>query len=648
MGKYKVRLRPLPSFREEVLCMMGCPIRTDSGKYVQDVYEGKYEEGYIIARSPNPFASVCGRVCAAPCEDNCRKGKVNINEPISIRSLKKFLCEKYGVESNQPETQKKLFEGEMPYANRWSWDAPLLVKQGKINKKVAVLGAGVAGLSCAHDLALMGYKVTVFEESERAGGMLRYGIPRYRLPSDVLDQEIEAVVNLGVDIKYNTKITKEFGISELKKQGYEAIFIAVGTQRGRDLNIDGVNMQGVIKAIDYLVGANKGKQFYLGKKVVVIGGGLVALDAARDAFRLIKETIQKEVSINYPGEKDEQTSVQGMFETLDIARTAIRRGAIEVDVVSLESLDDMPAARTIQGKAELLETIDEGIKFLPSWGPKSIIGENGKAKAVEFKKVLSVFDENGRFNPKFDDAVTKVIEADSIILAIGQATDLSFLREEDNIKIAGSGVITIDKNTLSSTAPGVFAGGDCAFGPRNLIDAIANGKLAARSMHEYLSNKKQEITYKVEVEVLRTEQYKMPDDYDINKRKTPPVLDVDERIGLRELEQSFTEKEAQIQGGRCLKCHISPIYNSDLCIICGRCTDICPENCLEFVALEELELSNEDKANVYKNLQYKENENVTVFLKNDEKCIRCGLCAIRCPTNAITMEKIMVWEEVNV
>lgn len=648
MSNYKIRLRNLPSFREEVLCMMGCPIHTDSGKYVQLVAEEKYQEGYLISRSPNPFASVCGRVCAAPCEDNCRKGNVNINEPISIRSLKKFLCERFGVESKLPDTQKQLFEGEKTYSHMWSWDIPLLEKQKKKNKKVAVIGAGVGGLACAHDLALIGYQVTIFEASEKAGGMVRYGIPKYRLPEDVLDKEISVILNLGVEIKYNTPLTSTFGISEIKKQGYEAIFIAVGAQQGRDLKIEGSDLKGVYKAIDYLVGASKGEEFNLGKKVIVIGGGLVALDAARDALRSLIENTQKQTLQETIELEKEEIFHQGMFETLDVARKALRQGAIEVNVVSLESEEEMSAARSIQGKAELEETKDEGIKFYPGYGPKRIIGEEQKVKGMEFQKVISIFDKEGKFNPTYDKNQTITLEADAVILAIGQTIDLSFIKEEDHIEITPRGNIKIDIMTLATSAEGIYAGGDCAFGPRNLIDAIANGKVAASSIDKYLSNKKKEISYQVEVKVLSTSEYEMPENYDKNKRKTPEVLPPERRIGLQEIEQSFTEKEAKIQGGRCLKCHISPIYNSELCIICGRCTDVCPENCLEFVPLEEVDLKEEDKKNIYENLSYPENELVTVFLKNDEKCIRCGLCAIRCPTAAITMEQIIVQEEVNV
>lgn len=642
MNKYKVKRRDLPSFREEVLCMMGCPIRTDCGMYVQDVPKKAYEEGYLIARQPNPFASVCGRVCAAPCEDACRRGKVDIGQPISIRSLKKFLSEKYGVESRQPDTQSKLTDGYVPLSHGWEWDASSLMTHARKDTKVAVIGSGVGGLTCAHDLALRGYKVTVFETSDTAGGMVRFGIPRYRLPNYVLEKEIQKIADMGVEIRYHTPLTETFGIKELREQGYEAIFIAVGAQKGRSLNIEGTDQKGVIKAIEYLVAGNKGLKYKLGKKVVVVGGGLVALDAARDALRTLLETTQRE-SVKLTAE--EELGEQRIFETLDVARAALREGAIEVDVVSLESMDQMPAARSIQGKAELVETRDEGITFYPSWGPKRIIGEGGIVKAVEFKKVLSVFDEKRMFNPKFDENETKVFSADSVILAIGQAIDLSFIKKEDGVEITPRGTIKIEPATLATTAPGIYAGGDSAFGPRNLIDAESDGKRAAAAIDQYLSKQKITIGYKVNVEVLPADHYRMPEDYDLYTRKTPALLEPDKRIGLQEVEQSFTEEEAIIQGTRCLQCHTSPVYNSDLCILCGRCSNICPEDCFSFVPLDEVDLSADEKKDIYTRLGYQENEPVTVLVKNDEKCIRCGLCAYICPTGAMTMERIIVKEE---
>jgi ferredoxin len=355
------------------------------------------------------------------------------------------------------------------------------------------------------------------------------------------------------------------------------------------------------------------------------------------------ENVQRERTI--PTAEESEAAEQRIFETLDVARAALRAGAIEVNVVSLESMDQMPAARSIQGKAELIETKDEGIIFSPSWGPKRIIGENGKVKAVEFKKVVSVFDEQGRFNPTFDETVTKTFEADSVIMAIGQAIDLSFLKGDEKIDISPRRTIKIDTSTLATTAEGIYAGGDAAFGPRNLIDAIADGKKAAAAIDGYLSKKSRQTAYHVNIETLPVEEYKMPENYDVYPREIPPQLEPERRIGLQEVEQSYTEAEAHIQGARCLQCHTSPVYNSDLCILCGRCSDICPEDCFSFVPLEEVDISEQDKRNIYNNLGYRENEPVTVLLKDDEKCIRCGLCAHICPTGAMTMERIIVKEE---
>ncbi|MDH5657064.1 MAG: NAD(P)-binding protein, partial [Spirochaetia bacterium] len=243
---YKTRTRDLVSFREEVSCMTGCPINTDCGMYVQQIAKGDFEAGYLTARSPNPFASSCGRVCAAPCEDNCRRGRVD--EPISIRSLKKFLTEQYGPESSRPETQKRLINGEQPASHFHSMHASALKQtapQDTGGKKVAVIGAGPAGLSCAHDLAILGYSVTVFDNFDKGGGMMRYGIPSYRLPDQVIDSEIETIRSMGVTINQNQAVKS---IDELKSQGFNAIFIGTGVTLGRKIPIEGADLPGTLTA----------------------------------------------------------------------------------------------------------------------------------------------------------------------------------------------------------------------------------------------------------------------------------------------------------------------------------------------------------------------------------------------------------------
>ncbi len=619
--QYTVKLPDVEFWKSLVPCQIGCPIHTDAGRYVQLIAEQKYKEAYLTARSPNPFASVCGRVCAAPCEDWCRRGK--IDAPVSIRALKRYVTEKYGVESIEPDTQDVLFEGASDPGNKWLWHLPVQNESRKNivkNKKVAVVGSGPAGLSCAHDLALMGYQVTVFEATNVAGGMLRHGIPEYRLSRSLIDKEIDKIKSLGVEIKCNTPLTESFGIAELKKQGYEAVFLSVGTQKGRDLNIEGSNLDGVVKAIDYLININNGYRVNLGKKVLVIGGGFVAFDAARTALR---------------GGPEEQGNIH---EAVDAARTARRAGAEEVHIASLESFEEMPVLRTAQGYEEFEEAKREGVVFHPQRGPRRFVGENGRLKAVEFIGVKRTYDENGRFNPVYDEQFTERFEADSVILAIGQQADLSFIKPSDGIELTPARFVKVNPETLTTTAPGVFAGGDVAFGPRNIIDAIANGKKAALSIDEFLRQQKPRTYYNLFIEKIPTRRYTRPENFEQYPREAPPTIDIGRRTGISEVEVGYGEEQAIRQAERCLSCHIQTIYDAEKCILCNRCVDVCPEYCLKLVPLAQLDIDESTKARLLEQYNVDPFQPATAMLKDDETCIRCGLCAVRCPTDAMTME----------
>lgn len=620
--KYHVQLPDLAFWQNLVPCQMACPIHTDAGRYVQLIAEGRYEEAYLTARSPNPFASVCGRVCAAPCEDSCRRSK--IDAPVSIRALKRFVTEKYGVESLAPNEQDKLFEDANEPGNKWRWHLPVQIQSRKSiakNKKVAVIGSGPAGLSCAHDLALMGYPVTVFEATNVAGGMLRHGIPEYRLSRSLIDKEIDTIKNLGAEIRYNTPLNERFGLAELKQQGFEAIFISVGTQKGRDLAIEGVQLDGVIKAIDYLLNVNNGYRINLGKKVLVIGGGFVAFDAARMALR--------------GGPEEEQPSIH---EAVDAARVAMRAGAAEVHIASLESFSEMPVLRTAQGHEEFEEAQREGIVFHPQRGPKRFLGESGKVKAVEFIGVKRTYDENGRFNPQYDADYSEMFETDSVVLAIGQHADLSFIKPTDGIELSPSRFIKVDAETLATTAPGIYAGGDVAFGPRNIIDAVANGKKAALSIDDYLRAAKFQTFFNLSVEKIPTPRYTRPEDFEQHVRQAPPTIDLQRRTGISQVEEGYNEAQARRQAERCLACHIQTIYDADKCVMCNRCVDICPEYCLKLVPFEQLDFDDTTKAKLAEQYQLNPLQPASAMLKDDETCIRCGLCALRCPTDAMTME----------
>lgn len=631
--KYKTIIPDVEFWKGMIPCQAACPVRTDAGRYVQLIAEGKFEDAYLVARSPNPLASICGRVCAAPCEDSCRRGK--IDEPVSIRALKRFVTERFGVESMSPDTQDQLREGASDAGNKQRGHLPILqasrrnVAQGK---KVAVIGAGPAGLACAHDLALMGYKVTIFEASEQAGGMMVHGIPEFRLSRAVIDKEVEKIEQLGVEIRYHYPLTSDFGIRELKAQGYEAVFLSVGVQKGREMKIEGAELDGVIKAVDYLLNINNGYRVNLGKRVLVIGGGFVAFDAARLALRAGLEETKGEVA---SGE---------VHTAIDVARTAIRAGATEVHMASLESFDEMPVMRTTQGKEEFEEARKEGIRFHPQRGAKRFVGGNGKLQAVEFIGVKRTYDENGRFNPEYDPDFSETFDADSVILAIGQQADLSFLKPDDNVELTPQDTIRVDPATLATSAPGLFAGGDVAFGPRNLIEAVANGKRAALSMDDYLRGFSAATEFNLTIEKLPTRNYQMPEDYEKCERTAPPTTRLDRRTGISEVETGYNEAEARRQAERCLSCHIQTIYDPQLCVMCNRCVDVCPEYCLKLVPVEELGLAPEVVQEVAAASGCQPGQPLSAMLKDDEKCIRCGLCAIRCPTDAMTME-VFYYEE---
>jgi NADPH-dependent glutamate synthase beta subunit-like oxidoreductase len=653
----RVDLPDLEHWKAQVKCQTGCPVRTDAGRYVQLIAEGRDEQAYLVARSPNPFASVCGRVCAAPCEDACRRGA--IDAPVSIRALKRFVTEQYGVESIRPDTQDQLRHAGVMEGNRYAGHAPVadpgpedsgLHSGPRLHRdrQVAVVGAGPAGLAAAHDLAQLGYRVTVFEAAAEPGGMMRFGIPEYRLPRTLIRAEVDKILALGVTLKLNTPIPTGSGLTALRAQGFDAVFLSVGVSRGRDLQMPGVELDGVVKAVDYLLNINRGYRLDLGRRVVVIGGGFVAFDAARTALRASRE----EETATLTNEADARAK-----EALDSARAALRGGATEVTIVSLEDFSEMPVLRTTQGHEEFDEARKEGVRFVTRRGPKTFVGSRpstslgvGRLEALELRAVRSVFDATGRFAPTYDDADTIRIEADACVLAIGQQADLGFLRPEDRVELSPSGTIRVNPATLATSAPGVYAGGDVAFGPRNLIEAVANGKLAARSIHDYLTHGSARLEAHLEIEELPTLTYRTLTGFEQLDRETPPTLDIGRRTGIAEVETGYDRTAAVRQAARCLVCHVQTIYDPEKCVLCNRCVDVCPEYCLAFVPFESLDLGDADRASLASRavdgLAPSEVEGLplTAMVKDDERCIRCGLCAIRCPTGAMTMEKFSITE----
>jgi len=585
-------------------CKWACPVHTEAGKYVSMIAQGRYREAYAVARRPNPLASICGRICAAPCESVCRRGE--IDAPISIRALKRFVTERFGVESMIDLSVLAEIYGR---------------REDRHPERVAVIGSGPAGLACAHDLALLGYPVTIFEGAPVAGGMLRLGVPEYRLPRALIQLEINAILSLGVELTTNARLGHEFTLAELKEQGYAAVFLGVGAMRSRDLAVEGVELDGILKGIDYLLNINLGYKVEMGRRVLVVGGGNVALDVARVAARGgEQENLQRNLSV---------------VQALDVARSAIRFGAREVTVCSLESEREMPAA-----PEEIEEALREGIRFRHGVGPKRFVGADGTVTGVEFLSVSRVFDEQGRFAPQFIEGSESLVPADTVIVSIGQTGDFSFLRPEDGIETRG-GRIVIDPATLATTAPGIYAGGDAAFGPRIAINAVADGKRAARSIDERLRGRpRPEFDGTVEIDVHP--RYERALDFEGIPRQKPPSRPISRRIGIAEVEECFGEAQAKLEGSRCLRCWTNTAFseNADLgteCILCGGCQDICPEDCIEIVP-DALVRSLPAEARELAPILVEGRREGAILIKNDEVCIRCGLCAARCPAGTITMQ----------
>ncbi len=606
-------------------CMMACPAGTNAGRYVALIAEGRFEEAYHYARDPNPMASICGRVCAHPCETACRRGAVD--KPIQIRALKRMLTERYGPESRRPLRVERERAAPQPY-------------------RVAVVGSGPVGLSAAHDLGLMGYSVTIFEAAPVAGGMLKLGIPEYRLPRSVVEAQVREILESGdITLKLNQAAGRDFTIAGLRQQGFDAVVIAVGAHRSRDLSIPGVDLDGVHKAVDFLLNANLGYRFTIGKKVVVIGGGNVAMDVARSAAREVLRQHATAPEDAVPS--DENVAAVAAHEMVDVSLSALRLGAQEVSIVCLEKRQEMPAALE-----EIEEAQTEGIVLHDGRGPHRVLGRDGKVTGLETLKTKYVFDANKRFAPAFYENSESVIECDTVILAIGQAPNLDFLKPEDGVKVSPRGLIVADRETLMTSAPGVFAGGDCVFGPRLIIDSVGDGKRIAIAIDEHLTGRMHPDP-EIVVEVL--DHHRMFANYMNLSRQSVPMLPLERRTGVTEVEVGFDEQAAMAEARRCLRCWINTVFEGNepdgsQCILCGGCADVCPEECLRLVPLEQIEFPPEVLGEIRGNEQlYRvELDDVaaeelgvitgTAMLKDETRCIRCGLCAERCPVNVITME----------
>ena len=530
-------------------CQAACPAHIDIPTFIALIGHGRYDEATEVILKDIPFPWTCGLICPHPCEDACLRGEMD--EPISIQLMKAYTAR--------------------IAADNGGYRSPLAAPRKP--EKVAIVGAGPSGLSAAYFLALKGYGVTVFEKLPYAGGMLRFGIPAYRLPKDILDREIKNIMDLGVEMRTQASFGKDFTLDTLKREGFKAFYFATGLSLSRRLNVPGEDLEGVLGGIDLLRMTALGTPPKLGDKVIVIGGGNVAVD---------------------------------------VARTVQRLGPKEVSMVCLETSEQMPA-----WKHEIHDARDEGITLYNSWGPKNLMGRNGRFTSVEFMRCTSVFDEQGRFNPSYDACELTIMEADNIVLAIGQAADTAYAKQE-NLEALPNGAIKANLVTGATNLPGVFSGGDGVYGPRIAIDAIAAGKRAAVSIDCYLSGKEiPEPLFAPEtrgemdfLSLTAAEKVQL-------KRSRSVMIPLQERLSdFRQIELGLTDPMALDEAKRCLRC--------DRCRGDGLCQYVCTE-----VGANALRLAHTRKND---RLAYYD------FANTHEKCIGCGSCVSACPHGNIEMK----------
>lgn len=494
-------------------CKAACPAHVPIQAYINLAKQGKYRESLAMIKTENPFPSVCGRVCNKRCEDACTRGK--IDAPVSIDAIKKFVADL-----------------ELKDENRYIPEKIVQSTYGKFDEKIAIIGAGPAGLSAAFYLAQMGYKPTVFEKNALPGGMLTYGIPSYKLEKDVIKAEIDVIEKLGAEIKCGVEVGKDITIEDLKKQGYKAFYIAIGCQGGRRPGVKNDTAEGTDIAVEYLRKSFETKENFTGD-VVVVGGGNVSVDCARNAHRL---------------------------------------GANSVKMISLEQRDEMPAS-----KEEIRETLEENIEILNGWGPKEVlVDESGKVTGIVFKKCVSVFDENKKFAPKYDENDVLEVKADKIVFAIGQAIEWGDLLKGTKVKFWHGNYPVADKLTYQTDDEDIFVGGDVYTGPKFVIDAIAAGHEAAESLHRH-ARPKAHMTIgrdRRNYTPLDKDDLKFPDYDKAGRQEAGMDESVDYKNSFRDAHKTLTEAQVKIETSRCLGCGASYV-DPHKCIGCGLCTTKC-------------------------------------------------------------------------
>jgi NADPH-dependent glutamate synthase beta subunit-like oxidoreductase/NAD-dependent dihydropyrimidine dehydrogenase PreA subunit len=492
-------------------CKTACPAHIAVQGYLKLASQGRYQEALALIKRQNPLPAVCGRICNRRCEDACTRG--TIDQAIAIDAVKKFIAE----QDLKAETRY------IPPVV-----IPASIHMDHFDEKIAIIGGGPAGLSAAFYLAEKGYRPTVFEKNENAGGMLHYGIPSYKLEKNVIAAEIDVMREMGVEIKTGVEVGKDVTLNELRAQGYKAFYIAIGCSAGRRPGVPNDDAEGTFTAIEYLHEANTGNTTYNGR-VVVVGGGNVAIDAAR---------------------------------------VSARSGALEVTQLCLESEKEMPAS-----KEEVAEATEDGVVIKNGWGPKEVLVTDGKVSGIVFKKCISVTNAEGRFAPTYDENETITIECDRVIFAVGQRSVWGSLVEGEKVEFNGPAIVA-DKLTYQTTQPDIFVGGDVYTGPKFAIDAIAAGKIAAESLHRFVHNGHMKIgRNRWEFIELDKNNISVPS-YDNASRQKEGVDESIPAKSFKDAHLTLTEEQVKIETARCLGCGAT-VVDPNKCIGCGVCTTKC-------------------------------------------------------------------------